>query len=72
MLEKGIARHDYDIKDFEGAIIGKVTSGTMSPSLGKAVGMGYVDKKFAAIDSEIFISIRNTLLRAKVVKIPFV
>jgi len=72
MLEKGIARHDYDIKDFEGAIVGKVTSGTMSPSLGKAVGMGYVDKKFAAIDSEIFISIRNTLLRAKVVKIPFV
>lgn len=71
MLEKGIARHDYDIKDFEGTIIGKVTSGTMSPSLGKAVGMGYVDKKFAAIDSEIYISIRNTLLKAKVVKIPF-
>ncbi len=71
MLEKGIARHDYDIKDFEGAIIGKVTSGTMSPSLGKAVGMGYVDKQFAAIDSEIYISVRNTLIKAKVVKIPF-
>jgi aminomethyltransferase len=72
MLEKGIARHDYDIKDFEGVIIGKVTSGTQSPSLGKAIGMGYVENKYAAIDSEIFISIRNTLLRAKVVKIPFV
>ncbi len=71
MLEKGIARHDYEIKDFEGASIGKVTSGTMSPSLGKAVGMGYVDKKFAAIDTEIYISIRNILLKAKVVKMPF-
>jgi len=71
MMEKGIARHDYAIKDFDGNTIGKVTSGTMSPTLGKAVGMGYVDKKFAAIDSEIFISIRNTLLKAKVVKIPF-
>jgi aminomethyltransferase len=71
MLERGIARHDYDIKDFEGAIIGKVTSGTMSPTLGKAIGMGYVDKQYAAIDSEIFISVRNTLLKAKVVKMPF-
>ena len=72
MLEKGIARHDHDIKDFEGNIIGRVTSGTQSPTLGKAVGMGYVDLKFSAIDSEIFISIRNTLLKAKVVKMPFV
>lgn len=72
MQEKGIARHDYDIKDFEGTIIGKVTSGTQSPSLNKAIGLGYVDNKYAAIDSEIFISIRNTLLKAKVVKIPFV
>ena len=72
MLEKGIARHDYDIKDFEGVIIGKVTSGTQSPTLGKAIGMGYVQTKYAAIDSEIFISIRNTLLKAKVVKMPFV
>ena len=72
MLEKGIARHDYLIKDFDGNTIGKVTSGTQAPSLGKAVGLGYVDSKHAAIDSEIFISIRNTLLRAKVVKVPFV
>jgi len=72
MLEKGIARHDHEIKDFEGNIIGRVTSGTQSPTLGKAVGMGYVDLNFSAIDSEIFISIRNTLLKAKVVKMPFV
>ncbi len=72
MQEKGIARHGYDIKDFEGTIIGTVTSGTQSPSLGKAIGLGYVDTKFAAIDSEIYISIRNTLLKAKVVKVPFV
>jgi aminomethyltransferase len=72
MQEKGIARHDYEIKDFSGAPIGKVTSGTMSPSLGKAIGMGYVDAKYAALDSEIFIGVRNTLLRAKVVKMPFV
>lgn len=71
MLEKGIARHGYEIKDFEGATIGNVTSGTMSPSLGKAIGMGYVDSKYAAIDSEIYIAVRQTLLKAKVVKIPF-
>ncbi|HSN61378.1 MAG TPA: glycine cleavage system aminomethyltransferase GcvT [Ferruginibacter sp.] len=72
MMEKGIARHDYEIKDFEGVVIGRVTSGTQAPSLGKAIGMGYVDSKYAAIGSEIFVSIRNTLLKAQVVKIPFV
>ncbi len=72
MQEKGIARHDHLIKDFDGNTIGRVTSGTQSPSLGKAIGMGYVDNQFASIDSEIFISVRNTLLKAKVVKMPFV
>lgn len=71
MQERGIARHDHVIKDFAGTTIGRVTSGTQSPSLGKAIGMGYVDVKFAAIDSEVYISIRNTLLKAKVVKMPF-
>ncbi len=71
LKEKGIARHDYEIKNFEGVTIGKVTSGTQSPTLGKAIGMGYVDVQYAAIDTEIFIPIRNTLLRAIVVKIPF-
>lgn len=71
MLEKGIARHDYIIKDFEGGIIGKVTSGTQSPTLNKAIGIGYVDTPLAAIGSEIYISVRNTLLKAKIVKMPF-
>ncbi len=72
MQEKGIARHDHEIKDFDGNVIGKVTSGTQSPTLGKAIGMGYVTTKHAAIDTEIYIPIRNTLLKAKVVKTPFV
>jgi len=72
MLEKGIARHDYEIKDFEGNVIGKVTSGTQSPTLGKAIGMGYVASNYATAGSEIYISIRNTLIKAKVVKMPFV
>ena len=71
MIEKGIARHNYDIKIFDGTIIGRVTSGTQSPSLGKAIGMGYVLTQYAAIDTEIYISIRNTLIKAKVVKVPF-
>jgi len=72
MLEKGIARHDYEIKDADGNVIGKVTSGTQSPTLGKAIGMGYVAAGFAAVNSEIYISVRNTLIKANVVKMPFV
>lgn len=71
MLEKGIARHDYEIKDADGNVIGKVTSGTQSPTLGKAIGMGYVAAGFAAVNSEIYISVRNTLIKANVVKMPF-
>lgn len=72
MIEKGIARHDYEIKTFEGEVIGRVTSGTQSPSLGKAIGMGYVDTYHTAIGTEIYISVRNSLLKAVVVKMPFV
>ena len=71
MVEKGIPRHDYEIKDFSGALIGRVTSGTQSPSLGKAIGMGYVRTPFAAIDSTIYVKVREKLLQAKVVKFPF-
>jgi aminomethyltransferase len=71
MLEKGIPRHDYEIKDFSGMTIGKVTSGTWSPSLGKAIGLGYVSTVFAHIDAKIYIKVRDKLLHAKVVKIPF-
>jgi aminomethyltransferase len=71
MLEKGIARHGYEIKDFDGGIIGNVTSGTQSPSLGKAIGMGYVKKECSTPGTEIFVKVRNTLLKAVVVKMPF-
>lgn len=71
MMEKGIPRHDYEIKDFSGRVIGKVTSGTQSPSLKKAIGMGYVDINHSALDTSIYIRIRDKLLQAKVVKFPF-
>jgi aminomethyltransferase len=71
MVEKGIPRHHYKIVDANNNEIGYVTSGTQSPSLGKAIGMGYVTKELAAIDTEIFISIRDKSLKAKVVKVPF-
>ncbi len=71
MLERGIPRHDYQIKDASGNVIGKVTSGTQAPSLNKAIGLGYVAIAHAALDSEIYIDIRNTLVKAKVVKAPF-
>jgi len=71
MIDRGIPRHDYLIKDAAGNTIGKVTSGTQAPSLGKAVGLGYVATSHASIDSEIFIDIRNTPVKARVVKTPF-
>jgi aminomethyltransferase len=71
MIEKGIPRHDYEIKDFSGAVIGRVTSGTQSPSLGKAIGIGYVRTEFAGIDTRIYVKVRDKLLQAKVVKFPF-
>jgi len=70
MLERGIPRHDYQIMDKQNNIIGKVTSGTQSPSLNKAIGLGYVAKEHWALDNEIFISIRNNLVKAKIVKFP--
>lgn len=72
MIDRGIPRHDYLIKDIDGNTIGKVTSGTQSPSLSKAIGLGYVATTHAALDSEIFIDIRNSLVKAKVAKLPFV
>lgn len=72
MVDKGIPRHDYRIKDAEGNLIGRVTSGTQSPSLQKAIGLGYVLTEHSSLDSEIFVEVRDKLLKAKVVKIPFV
>jgi len=71
MIDRGIPRHDYPINDANGNSIGRVTSGTMSPSMNKAIGLGYVNVEFAAIDSEIYIEVRNKQIKAKVVKPPF-
>lgn len=71
MIDKGIPRHNYEIKDATGDQIGYVTSGTQSPSLQKAIGMGYVTVENATMDSEIFIAVRDKSLKAKVVKLPF-
>ena len=71
MVDRGIPRHDYEIVDGNGNNIGIVTSGTQAPSLGKAIGMGYVKTEFSAVDSEIYILIRDKKIAAKVVKMPF-
>lgn len=71
MLERGIPRHDYPITDAAGNVIGRVTSGTQSPSLQKAIGMGYVPVSFAKEGSGIFIKIRENNVKAVVVKPPF-
>jgi len=72
MIDKGIPRHDYEIKDASGAVIGKVTSGTISPVLGIGIGLGYVTTQNAKPETEIFISIRNKDLKAQVSKLPFI
>jgi aminomethyltransferase len=71
MVDKGIPRHGYAITTATGETLGVVTSGTQAPSLGKAVGMGYVATGFNAIDSEVYVDVRGRLLKAKIVKMPF-
>lgn len=71
MIDKGIPRHGYQIKDANGQEIGHVTSGTQSPSLQKAIGLGYVASAHAAPGSEVFVAVRDKLLSARVVKLPF-
>lgn len=71
MLDRGIPRQHYKIKDAAGNVIGEVTSGTQSPSLNKAIGMGYVHIDFSKAGSEIYIEIRDKALKAVVCKIPF-
>jgi aminomethyltransferase len=71
MEERGIPRQGYEIRDLAGMTIGRVTSGTQSPSLGKAIGMGYVQTAASNLDSKIYVKVRDKLLRAGVVKFPF-
>lgn len=72
MVDKGIPRHDYEIKNNKGEVIGKVTSGTMSPMLGIGIGLGYVDIEHSKPGSEIFISVRDRSLKASVHKTPLI
>ena len=71
MIGKGIPRHDYEITDNEGIHIGRITSGTQSPSLQQAIALGYVDMQYSKIGSHIYIKIREKLVEAEVVKMPF-
>jgi len=71
MIDRGIPRHDYEIVDIAGTVIGKVTSGTQSPSLQKGIGMGYVKTSFSKVGTDIFIKIRDNKVLARVVKMPF-
>ncbi len=71
MIDKGIPRHGYEIAQADGSVIGVVTSGTQSPSLSKAIGMGYVPTSMSAVGSEIYLLIRGKQLKAQVVSLPF-
>ncbi len=71
LQERGIPRSGYPIVDADGNEIGKVTSGTMSPSLSKGIGLGYVSKELSKVDTEIFIQIRKAQVKATIVKLPF-
>jgi aminomethyltransferase len=71
MIERGIPRHEYRILDADGNEIGKVTSGTMSPSMKIGIGLGYVQTSFSTLDTEIYIEIREKGVKAKVTKLPF-
>lgn len=71
VTDKGIPRHGYLIHNKEGEVIGRVTSGTQSPSLQKPIAMGYVNTSYAKIDTELFIKVREKSVQAQVVKMPF-
>lgn len=71
MIDRGIPRQHYPIQDAAGNTIGEVTSGTQSPSLNKAIGMGYVKTEFSKPGTEIFVNIRDKAIKAQVTKIPF-
>jgi aminomethyltransferase len=72
MIDRGIPRHHYSITDAAGKVIGRVTSGTQSPVLGKGIGIAYVPAELSKPGSEIYMEVRGKLLKAKVVKMPFI
>ena len=72
LSERGIPRHGYELANSDGALIGTVTSGTMSPVLNKGIGMGYIATEYSAIGTQVFVKIRNKNIPAEVVKMPFI
>jgi len=72
MIDRGIPRGHYELYDTDGNKLGDVTSGTQSPTLQKGVGLGYVPTKYSKPETEIFVKVRDRMLKAKVVKLPFV
>ncbi|MGH2664664.1 glycine cleavage system aminomethyltransferase GcvT [Flavobacterium sp.] len=72
MLDKGIPRHDYEIWNEGNQVIGKVTSGTMSPTLKKGIGMGYIFSGKSNVGEEIFVNIRDKAVKAQIIKFPFI
>lgn len=72
LVDRGVPRSHYELTDAEGNTIGEVTSGTQSPTLGKGIGLGYVKTAFSKPGSEIFVKVRDRLLKAQVIKLPFV
>ena len=71
LIDRGIPRHDHPVLDMAGKVVGKVTSGTMSPSLQKPIGMAYVPTAMSAVGSDIWIDVRGKALQGRVVKLPF-
>jgi aminomethyltransferase len=71
MVDRGIARHGYDVKNAEGRVIGVVTSGTQAPFVNKAIAFAYLDRAQSSVGNDVFVDVRGKLLRAKVEKLPF-
>jgi aminomethyltransferase len=72
VLDRGIPRSHYELCTADGVVIGEVTSGSMSPTLQKGIGMGYLQVEYAKPGTEIFVKVRERLLKAQVAKLPFV
>jgi len=72
LKERGIPRKGYEIVNNEGISIGNVTSGTLSPVLGKGIGMGYIEKEYSPFGTTIHIKVRNKLIPTEIVKLPFI
>lgn len=71
LTERGIPRHGYEITNAAGQAVGNITSGTQSPTLGKAIALGYISTGHSTIDTPVYIKIRDKSVPAKIVKLPF-